>query len=206
MIIGRLNLEGTSLVEFPIFEGAYRAKFPLTQLPTPLKASDLEVGYVEVLDLPAPAPSRWQRAREIAPVHTNGQWGRAWVLDELPITIEQKQKEIKSDIEAKAAGVRSLAAAGTSALEAASWPIKRQEALAFKSTQDLANAPNLAAEATARGCVLADLVAKVLDKSAKVCAIEAQIAGRAGALKDQADSCTDSASLLAIDITVGWPL
>lgn len=135
---------------------------------------------------------------------------RAWldgggVPDPAPFADHKSQLLRAAD--QHAAAIRNAIVADISPAEMASWPIKRAEALAYQSSGLEADAPNLGAEAVARDCSLADLVARVLDKSVALSAIEAQIAGHTGKLQDQIRAVDDgdSAALAAIDITAGWP-
>jgi hypothetical protein len=126
-----------------------------------------------------------------------------YVVEAIPLAV--KQAEVIAAADRKAKTVRDAVVANISAAEMASWPIKRAEGLAYQASANAADAPNLALEAQARGVTLADLVAKVINKSAMLSALEAAIAGRCGALQDAARAATTVAELAAIDIEAGWP-
>lgn len=101
---------------------------------------------------------------------------------------------------------RDAVTANISPAEMASWPIKRAEALAYKSAGTDSSAPSLFLEAQARGVALAALVEIVLANAAMLSSLEAGIAGRCGAIKDAASAATSVDELEAIDITGGWPV
>jgi len=110
-----------------------------------------------------------------------------------------------SESDALAAGKRDAIVAGTSPAEMASWPIKLAEAVKFTASSNPADAPNLSAEATARGVTLASLAAMVQTNGATLAALEAQIAGANGKHKDALGAMTDSSAVLSYDIATGYP-
>lgn len=149
---------------------------------------------------------RWQEVRKLPPVHDGDRWiSQAEVVD-LPLMLEDKRAEVKNDADMIARTKRDHVVLGISPAEMASWPIKRFEALALQSGSDPTSSPSLAAEAAARGIALADLVAKVLANSSRLALLEAEIAGRCGAIRDAAGAATTDAELLAIDLEAGWPV
>lgn len=122
-----------------------------------------------------------------------------------PLSLDETRAARLADVDRLAKGKRDTIVADISAAEMASWPIKRAEALAYEESGLDADAPNLAAEASARQVTLADLVAKVLAKADQLAGLEAQIAGHCGYLQDQIRAAADVAAIEAIDITAGWP-
>jgi hypothetical protein len=123
------------------------------------------------------------------------------------LTVAEYRALIVSAADAIAMRLRDAVTAQVSPAEMASWPIKREEALAYQA-MGAAAAPNLAMEAAGRGVGLAALVDKVLAKAASLSALEAAIAGRCGAIQDAATAATDLQSLevVHIGIETGWPL
>lgn len=100
---------------------------------------------------------------------------------------------------------RSAATKGISPAEMAGWAIKRQEAIAYNAG-DITAAPNLSAEAQARGITVQALVQKVLSNADQLLALESAIAGRRGQIQDAAQYATTGEELAAIDIYLGWPI
>ena len=101
-------------------------------------------------------------------------------------------------IDARARADRDAIVAGTSPAEMASWPIKRQEALAYTASGDPADAPMLSAEAAARRIALDALVTIVANKSLALGGAEAAIAGKYGRLSDEAKVAQSLADLDAV--------
>lgn len=112
---------------------------------------------------------------------------------------------ILSEANSIANAKRTEATRGASPAEMASWGIKRQEATAHAAGNVLA-APNLVAEATARGITAVALVQRVTENANKLLAAEAAISGRRGAIHDAALAATTTSQLEAIDVNAGWPL
>lgn len=122
-------------------------------------------------------------------------------------------EEIAAAISAKCAACDALAKSKRDAVvsnispaEMASWPIKHSEALAYQSSPIDASAPNLAIEALARGVATSTLVARVLDKSSQLAALEAQIAGVNGKHNDAVAAMTTVDAITAYDNSIGWPV
>ena len=109
-------------------------------------------------------------------------------------------------IESLATTKRNLVIAPYSPGEMASWPIKRAEALAYQASANTADAPNLQAEANARGVSLSTLVGKVIADAQRFSAIEAAIAGTSGRHRDAVKALTSHAQIMSYDYTTGWPL
>jgi hypothetical protein len=89
--------------------------------------------------------------------------------------------------------------------ETSSWPIKRAEAMTFATSNNPSDAPMLSIEAAARGCTLADLVAKVQANNTAFSQLEATIAGVDGKHRDALAALTTFADVAAYDLTTGWP-
>lgn len=126
-------------------------------------------------------------------------------------TFEEKVNIKLAQLAVRANVSRSLIYGGFSLYEAASWPVKREEAFLWKSNPDEANAakiaPNLYLEKEARGISLTELADKVILKSKQFSILEARIAGYEGKLKDQIRNVPNgnSEALEAIDINNNWP-
>lgn len=111
-----------------------------------------------------------------------------------------------ANVEALATAKRNAVVAPYSPGEMASWPIKRAEALAYQAGGNSADAPNLNAEANARGMALSTLVGKVLQDAARFAGIEAAIAGTSGRHRDAIKAMTTHEQIMAYDYSTGWPL
>ena len=109
-------------------------------------------------------------------------------------------------IESLATTKRNLVIAPYSPGEMAAWPIKRAEALAYQASANTADAPNLQAEANARGISLPTLVGKVLADAQRFSSIEAAIAGTSGRHRDAVKALPSHAQIMSYDYTIGWPL
>lgn len=120
-------------------------------------------------------------------------------------TLEETQDEVCAEIEAFAAELRNKHVANISPAEMASWSIKLSEAAAFAASGDPESAPLLSIEATARGCTLAELIAKVNGNATGLAALEAAIAGTSGKHRDAVRALTTFADVLAYDWHMGWP-
>ncbi len=203
-IIGIARIEDASLVEYPLHEGDIRLRFN-TSFPVVMTPEHYPDGYVAVYATSPPDTNRWQTRNEIDPVVVDGAWRQQWQVDNLPITLSDKIVEVCSNIDVIANGLRDASVATISAAEMASWPIKRTEVLAFQAHGNISDAPSLIIEAQDRGIELDVLVGKILAKATERATLEAQIAGRCGALQDAARAVKDDNELLAIDIRSGWP-
>lgn len=104
-----------------------------------------------------------------------------------------------------AKGLRDKAISGISAGEMAGWPIKLAEARAFVADPAGAQTPMLAAEASARGVTVAELVGKVGGNSTRFAALEAAIGGADGRHRDALAKLTTFEAVAAYDLTAGWP-
>lgn len=109
-------------------------------------------------------------------------------------------------IEAVATLKRNNIIAPYSPGEMAAWPIKRAEALAYQASNDINSAPNLNAEATARGMSLPTLVTKVLNDAARFSWIEAHIAGTSGRHRDAIRLCQTHEEIMNYNYNTGWPV
>jgi len=195
------------IAEYPLYLGEIRRRYPNTSFPAVISGADLPEDYVEVMATAAPETTRWQTTEEGPPHWVDGQWRQAWTVIDKSVPIEAKRAEIKQEIEVIAARARNAFVAGISPAEMAGWSLKRSEALAYRQSGNVADAPNLVPEASARGIELAILADKVLLKAEALAAVEAQIAGRCGALQDAVGAVEDDAALLTIlaKSANGWP-
>lgn len=140
------------------------------------------------------------------------------VPDEEPAVLSfgETQQQLIKEVDIIARNLRNSIMQEYSPYEAASWPIKYNEAVAYtKALNELMSgedaallAPSLNKEASDRGITLAELVEKVLSKAAQFIQIETLISGYAGKLIDQLKAVPDGdmEALLAIDIESEWAI
>lgn len=121
------------------------------------------------------------------------------------VSFEDRQGSLISAADLIAKEKRDKAVAGISTAEMANWPIKRGEALAYQSSGEESDAPNLQIEADARGVSLSELAVSVLAKATELSRLEALIAGHCGKLQDALHAAQSDPDLDAVDITSGWP-
>ena len=121
--------------------------------------------------------------------------------DDLPTAKLKRQSEIDS----YAAGLRNAVVRGRSAGEMASWSIKLAEARAYTASNDLAQAPTLAAIAQVRGITTADMSARVLAQAAPFLQAEAYIDGIRGKHCDAIEAMADARDIITYDWHTGWP-
>lgn len=115
-------------------------------------------------------------------------------------TLDQAKEGMREQIEAYAKVLRDSVVAGISRAEMSSWPIKRAEAQGYP-----APCPMLQIEADARGCTLAEIVAKVLARAEMFSYLEATISGVCGMHRDAIAAADSFAAVLAYDYSTGWP-
>lgn len=145
--------------------------------------------------------------------HSLSRLDGAWVADDETAvqaiidayTVAQSAELIASAIDAHAKALRDPVVANISPAEMASWFIKRAEAIAYTASNNAVDAPNLNAEAQARGISLADLVVKVGTKGASLAQLESVVAGVCGKHVDAAKACATFAELFAYNWRTGWP-
>ena len=108
---------------------------------------------------------------------------------------------------------RAEIVADASPYEAASWSIKRAEAMAYDTarnevppTHSPGLAPMLAVEATVRGVTLDTIVDRVLANAAALSQAEAAIAGSEGKHSDSLKVLGTAAEIRDYDETAGWAL
>ncbi|MDX8385973.1 MAG: hypothetical protein R8M11_05600 [Gallionella sp.] len=108
---------------------------------------------------------------------------------------------------------RAEIVADASPYEAASWSLKRVEAMAYNTaraatppTHSPTLAPMLAVEATVRGVTLDVIVDRVLVNSNGLSQAEAAIAGSEGKHSDAIKALANAAEVRDYDETVGWAL
>lgn len=166
-------------------------------------------------EFPVASGLTWADAPDDVSPDTHEWDGAAVVVKPAPpprfATVAAALAGLKADCDALAAAKRDAVTRGISPAEMASWPIKRDEALAYQASGNAADAPMLGIEAAARAVTLGDLAAKALSKAALLSQMEAQIAGVNGLHNDALDAlAADAAStvdtLLSYDITMAWPI
>lgn len=129
-----------------------------------------------------------------------------------PKTFAQLRKECIDNVDLIAKEKRDFIVQNYSSAEMASWPIKREEALAWLSNPNYQLieqlAPNLKVEAEYRQINIDLLVDKVMEKARQLSLLEAAIAGYTGYLQDLIRSVPDDdfETLAIIDIHTGWPV
>ncbi|MBI5922548.1 MAG: hypothetical protein HY847_13015 [Betaproteobacteria bacterium] len=153
--------------------------------------------------VPANPPAYSDATQTCAPITPVTGEAVTYLVENIPLATIKTTTIAK--VESCARQVRDQIVAGISPAEMASWPIKRAEALAYQSSSNAADAPNLAAEATARGVSLTVLAEKVLAKAAILAGLEARIAGNTGKHNDAIGALTAAAAVLAYDYSAGWP-
>lgn len=88
--------------------------------------------------------------------------------------------------------------------EMAAWYLKLSQSKAFAASGLATDAPDLVAEAEARGITLAELCAKVDANAKALAALEAAIAGREGFHKDKVRAMTSFEDVAHYDYRTGW--
>ncbi|SEN74347.1 hypothetical protein [Nitrosomonas marina] len=125
------------------------------------------------------------------------------IIDGYPLSLTIA--EFKRKVDAHATMLRNKAVDGVSPGEMASWPIKKAEAESYSLTLDPADAPTLNIEATARGVSLQSIVDRVIENSAALTGLEAQIAGVSGMHKDAIEAMQDFSAIVSYNYKTGWP-
>lgn len=121
------------------------------------------------------------------------------------VEIEEIRASVEWKIEQYAIDLRKKVIEDVSEEEMASWWKKEQQAHAYNSTGDPADAHDLHTEALNRGMALDKLVNKVLTKANYFHDMEAKIAGVAGKHKDTIRRLGDSHAIAGYDYSVNWP-
>lgn len=132
------------------------------------------------------------------------------------LTFGELQAQLIAEVDIIARNLRNSLMQEYSPYEAASWPIKYAEAVAYnavlvegKTVADASViAPSILKEATDRGVDVAWLVEKILSKADRFIKLETMISGYAGKLIDQLKAVPngDMEALLAIDIESEWAI
>ena len=117
--------------------------------------------------------------------------------------VDGDKAEVLRRIDTFAAWLRDKFCNPTSPYEAASWPLKLNEAKAY-SADNTAPVPMLSIEAQYRGVTLDSLVARVMTNATSLAQLEAVIAGTAGRHRDAVSLLTDEEAA-AYDWRDGWP-
>lgn len=120
-------------------------------------------------------------------------------------TLADAQAYKCAEVDAYAKQLRDKVIKTYSAGEMASWPIKVAEAVKFLATGQVADAPMLAIEATARGTTMANLADRVSAKALAFAGLEATIAGVSGKHCDAIKACDTFEQVSAYDFNAGWP-
>ncbi len=124
------------------------------------------------------------------------------IIDAYPLA--STKAEIVAAIDAHAKTLREQANADMAPAEMATWTLKREEAWLYQQSQQVADAPLLTREATARGVSVDTIVTKVLAAADVLIARESDISGFAGKHKDAVLALATFEGVLAYNWTVGW--
>jgi hypothetical protein len=153
--------------------------------------------------------------RDITPADDEWPTYHAWLeagnAPELPPApprppLEYVLAEVLAKIEEKAAEQRAKVTYPASPQEMASWTEKMRQARAFDASSLDADAPMLAAEASARHTTTVDIAQRVLANAAAYTRAEGLIAGTSGRHRDAVRALADVDAVLAYDYLAGWPL
>ena len=120
------------------------------------------------------------------------------------LTLTEAQAEKSALVENLAGEIRRRVTGRATAAEMASWNVKAAQAKAFAASGNPADAPQLAAEAEARGVTLQAIVDRVTSNATLYLQAEATIAGVKGKHKDAIAALADAGAVMAYDITQGW--
>lgn len=90
-------IENDRVIEYPVYEGELRLRFPNISFPTPFVPPD---GYVSINDVPRPLVNYTQNVTEGTPILVEGEWTRNWVVsdatpDQIQSRIERQWAEIR---------------------------------------------------------------------------------------------------------------
>lgn len=73
------RIQNNALVEYPLFEGDLKLRFPNVSFTDPFTPPE---GYVEVEDVPYPQITYKQNVNEGAPKLVNSKWTRVWIVSD----------------------------------------------------------------------------------------------------------------------------
>ena len=121
-------------------------------------------------------------------------------------TVQMCRKRKCSEICLFAKEKRDALYTDISKVESSLWQQKHLEAITYTDTQDPLDAPLLSAEATFRGCSLADLCALVIENHCACVEVEAQMSGIHGLHKDALKLLLTFEDILAYDYSAGWDI
>jgi hypothetical protein len=180
-----------------------RTEFPSTIFPASLRQDHLPDGYFLVEPVEQPSV-RFGSVSEATPELVGGVYRQVWAVTEMS-PVDAKLDLIR-EIDIQARAVRDSVVSLFSPAEMASWSIKWSEAVKYTTSGLEADAPFLAAEASVRGCSLAELATKVITKAGLFSQLEAHIAGIAGKKQDKVKAAGSLAELevIATAILDGW--
>lgn len=92
------RIENGNVVEYPIYEGDIKLRFPNTSFTFPFSPPE---GFVPVTDVTPPAINHEQNLVEETPIFTDGEWKRNWTI--VSATTEQiaartavKEKQVRA--------------------------------------------------------------------------------------------------------------
>ena len=88
-----------TIVEYPIYEGDLRVKYPNVSFPSPFQPP---AGYVFVEDAPFPEVDYTKNVLEGAPTKQSGQWVKTWIV------VNSSAEEISERLALQSNNVRSI--------------------------------------------------------------------------------------------------
>lgn len=123
-----------AVVEYPVYEGEIKQRFPSTSFPLPFLPPD---GYVLVHDAPAPQAGHEEDFAEVTPVLIDGTWTRAWeVTPAEPAVIAERVAQKEQEIRSR----RNSLLANTDWTQLADCPVDSSEWAAYR--QELRDLPS----------------------------------------------------------------
>lgn len=177
--------------------------FPLVMSPELLAL----YGYAPAMSTPPPRIGLLEVAEPDGYLLVDGVYLQTWAVS-MQSDVQEAKAAALVEIAQLARRKREVALAEHAPLEIVCWPAKRAEALAYRQSRHAEAAPLLAYEATARGIELAELAARVVEKSERQMRMEARIAAVAGRKRDGVRRC-DTVEAIADELAAlesGWPL
>ena len=91
------RIENGNVVEYPIYEGEIKLRYPNISFPTPFLAP---AGYTKVIDTPRPLADHTKNVIEGELINSNDTWKRTWII------VDASSEEITTRTEAAALNVR----------------------------------------------------------------------------------------------------
>jgi hypothetical protein len=170
-----------------------------TQYPSNYPKSEI-AGLVPVDDPPttlsAPA-SHWQLNKQ------GDQY--VWVKSIADVVLTDFIETIARKIDAYAASLRDQAVTGVSPGELSAWPLKAVQAQLYLATNDLSQAPLIAAEIASSGESPQTAVNRIMQNAVALVRLEGAVAGTDRLHKNAVRALNSFESVQAYDWMTGWP-